>query len=629
MRFLVSLFLLFGTVFGLGACSCLDQSKKFFICAENSDLKLVDALVKNSKSQKLQKITCKNWDSPKILSALETGQLDAYIGSLDQAGSLKNSILIAKDGLVIVSNKSNKQASLTMVQLKEIFARQKTNWSSISGNPDESPIVVIDQSENSSSKIYLYQQLFANNQMKFSAKVKVENSAEIKNALAKFPNAISYINFSEYSDSLKAFQIDSIPATKENVQKGYFPLFRPVKIYFNKTTLKTSSKSQDFNELLNLILGNKGQQLIEDLSYIPLDQAELNNIKTNNRAILIGVGVPLDGTYTDLSKSIINAVKLAAEQLNEAGGIDSRDIEIITCNDESRVDQGLVCAQKFIDAGVTAVIGHLNSQVSIETSKLYVEHQIPMITAASTHPWFTERPGARGFVFRTVGRDDKQAELLAKSISNLAIPHPAKVAIFNNSTVYGATLSSLIEAQIIGIAKDKVTAIKALQQGKNQYHNEVEALDAQVLVFVGEATDAAQLVKELALTNHKNIVFIGAEGIFSQRYIQEAGLRAEGTYVTGTILELGSKQLEDFENLYLEKFKTKPTAFALNAFDAMMILGQALKNSQTENIPLIDSIKKTNYSGITGQIMFNSIGDPIQPRMCLYQVKNAKFIKLN
>jgi len=403
--------------------------------------------------------------------------------------------------------------------------------------------------------------------------------------------------------------------------------FRPVKIYFNKTTLKTSSKSQDFNELLNLILGNKGQQLIEDLSYIPLDQAELNNIKTNNRAILIGVGVPLDGTYTDLSKSIINAVKLAAEQLNEAGGIDSRDIEIITCNDESRVDQGLVCAQKFIDAGVTAVIGHLNSQVSIETSKLYVEHQIPMITAASTHPWFTERPGARGFVFRTVGRDDKQAELLAKSISNLAIPHPAKVAIFNNSTVYGATLSSLIEAQIIGIAKDKVTAIKALQQGKNQYHNEVEALDAQVLVFVGEATDAAQLVKELALTNHKNIVFIGAEGIFSQRYIQEAGLRAEGTYVTGTILELGSKQLEDFENLYLEKFKTKPTAFALNAFDAMMILGQALKNSQTENIPLIDSIKKTNYSGITGQIMFNSIGDPIQPRMCLYQVKNAKFIK--
>jgi branched-chain amino acid transport system substrate-binding protein len=232
-------------------------------------------------------------------------------------------------------------------------------------------------------------------------------------------------------------------------------------------------------------------------------------------------------------------------------------------------------------------------------------------------------------VFRTVGRDDKQAELLAKSISNLAIPHPAKVAIFNNSTVYGATLSSLIEAQIIGIAKDKVTAIKALQQGKNQYHNEVEALDAQVLVFVGEATDAAQLVKELALTNHKNIVFIGAEGIFSQRYIQEAGLRAEGTYVTGTILELGSKQLEDFENLYLEKFKTKPTAFALNAFDAMMILGQALKNSQTENIPLIDSIKKTNYSGITGQIMFNSIGDPIQPRMCLYQVKNAKFIKLN
>jgi hypothetical protein len=55
-------------------------------------------------------------------------------------------------------------------------------------------------------------------------------------------------------------------------------------------------------------------------------------------------------------------------------------------------------------------------------------------------------------------------------------------------------------------------------------------------------------------------------------------------------------------------------------------LGQALKNSQAENIPLIDSIKKTNYSGITGQIMFNSIGDPIQPRMCLYQVKNAKFI---
>jgi branched-chain amino acid transport system substrate-binding protein len=287
----------------------------------------------------------------------------------------------------------------------------------------------------------------------------------------------------------------------------------------------------------------------------------------------------------------------------------------------------VICANKFVENEVVGVIGHLTSQASIEASKIYVKNKIVQISPASTHPWFTERPGARGYVYRTIARDDKQAELITNLLDDLELARPIKVTIFNNGTIYGSTLSTLIENSILKRAKDKVLDIVSLEQEAGQYHKEIETLKSQVLIFVGEYGDGAKVLKELALSDKKEIKFIGADGVFSPSFIEEAGLRAEGAYVPGSTWGQNSKATRDFEVLFEQRYKTPVSAFAMNSYDATNILLEALKSSYVNKTSLQEEMQKTKYEGVTGSISFNQLGDPEQERMCIYKVVGAKFIK--
>jgi branched-chain amino acid transport system substrate-binding protein len=72
---------------------------------------------------------------------------------------------------------------------------------------------------------------------------------------------------------------------------------------------------------------------------------------------------------------------------------------------------GTTVAQKLVDANVAAVVGHLNSGVTIPASEIYAEAGIPVISGSATNPMLTER--GLNSVFRTVGRDDQQGPAIA------------------------------------------------------------------------------------------------------------------------------------------------------------------------------------------------------------------------
>ncbi len=98
-------------------------------------------------------------------------------------------------------------------------------------------------------------------------------------------------------------------------------------------------------------------------------------------------------------------------------------------------------AQKLVDAHVAAVIGHLNSGVTIPASEIYDKAGIPMITGSATSPELTER-GLKS-VFRTIGRDDQQGPALAAYIAQEL--KAKKVAIVDDKTAYGEGLAGEVE----------------------------------------------------------------------------------------------------------------------------------------------------------------------------------------
>jgi len=601
------------------------------IARGSSDVDLISALeakfVKSNGGVRSNYISLK---SQKIIPSLLDGSIDVYVGMMDipdyYASQIK-AVPIAKDGLVIVTNPRNPVSNLSRRQLVSIFARRSKNWSQLGGA--NKPIMLLERNRDSIEKRTIYKLLFDSLPAESGSEVVAASAQELREALLRFPNAISYMHSSELGEELKALDLDNIPATRMNISQGYFPLARTIYCYFSPKVLRDKAKMDSLRQFLEFTHSPKGQDVIASQSHISLSAAELDLVTLSNNPIVIGVAAPSEGSYRDLGRSIVDAVKLAVEEENQKGGIEGRQVELVICNDKASSTQAVSCANKFVKNNAIGVVGHLTSQASIEASKIYVQNQIIQISPGSTHPWLTERPGAHGYVFRTSGRDDQQAKLIVQTINSLAREHPLKVTVFNNGTIYGSNLATLIENEALKSGIDKVVALKSIEQDQNQYQNELEALDSDVLVFVGEYGDAAHLVKGLALSNKSNVVFIGADGTFSERFIELAGLRSEGAYIIGNTVNESSPVLEAFKQKFRKRFKTNVTAYAMNSYDSAKILLEAIKEVKVDNPRLISAaIKNISYNGVTGKISFDEIGDTVSRRMQAYRVVQGQFVKV-
>ncbi|HEY8908219.1 MAG TPA: branched-chain amino acid ABC transporter substrate-binding protein, partial [Rhodoferax sp.] len=128
--------------------------------------------------------------------------------------------------------------------------------------------------------------------------------------------------------------------------------------------------------------------------------------------IKVGVAQPLTGPLASLGKDLLNGVTLAVEDINKDGfRVKGKTvtIEVVAVDDHGKADAGKEVAQQLVDAGVVAVIGHLNSGVSIAAAPIYAEKHLAQF-AISTNPKFTEL----GFdtTFRLVANDNLQAKAI-------------------------------------------------------------------------------------------------------------------------------------------------------------------------------------------------------------------------
>src|SRR6185436_17261990 len=185
--------------------------------------------------------------------------------------------------------------------------------------------------------------------------------------------------------------------------------------------------------------------------------------------VKIGHAGPLTGGIAHLGKDDENGARLAVEEATakkmKIGGKTVR-FELMSEDDQADPKMGPTIAQKFVDAKVAGVAGHLNSGVSIPASAVYNQAGIPMVSGSATNPKLTEQ----GFktIFRTVGRDDQQGPAVAQYLAAQKIK---KIAIADDATAYGEGLANEVEktlkaagVQVVAREKatDKTTDFKAI-----------------------------------------------------------------------------------------------------------------------------------------------------------------------
>src|SRR5215204_766816 len=128
--------------------------------------------------------------------------------------------------------------------------------------------------------------------------------------------------------------------------------------------------------------------------------------------VRIGVFMSTTGTTANFGISSVNGIKMAADEINAAGGINGKQVELLVQDDRSDASEAATIATKFVTQDqVHAILGEVASSRSIAAAPIAQNAKIPMLTPSSTNPEVTKKGD---FIFRSCFIDPVQGAAIAQ-----------------------------------------------------------------------------------------------------------------------------------------------------------------------------------------------------------------------
>ncbi|MGZ5660279.1 MAG: branched-chain amino acid ABC transporter substrate-binding protein [Usitatibacter sp.] len=337
---------------------------------------------------------------------------------------------------------------------------------------------------------------------------------------------------------------------------------------------------------------------------------------------------PLTGSIAHLGKDDENGVALAVAQANDKKiSIGGKPVTFAMTSEDDQADPkvGTTVAQKLVDAKVAAVIGHLNSGVSIPASEIYTKAGIPMISGSATNPQLTER--GMKTVVRTVGRDDQQGPAIAAYIAHEL--KGKKVALIDDKTAYGEGLANEVEktlkADKVNVVSrerttDKETDFKAIL-------TKIKAKNPDVIFHGGMDATGGPLLKQARELGIK-AVFAFGDGACTNKMSELAGPAAEGLVCSqaGLPTEAASK---DFVSAFTAKYGPIQQ-YAPYFYDATNAIIEAMKKADsTDPAKFTPEMFNVSFTGATGKVEFDAKGDRKDAEITIFKLQNGKVVPIS
>ena len=341
--------------------------------------------------------------------------------------------------------------------------------------------------------------------------------------------------------------------------------------------------------------------------------------------IKIGVAQPLSGNLAALGQDMHNGVKLAVAELNKEGfKIKGKPvtIEVVAVDDRADAETGKQAAQQLVQAGVVAVIGHLNSGVSIAAAPIYAAGNIAQL-AISTNPKYTQL--GHPTTFRLVATDTLQAKAIGSFAAGQL--NASQFAVLDDGTPYG---KGLAEGAALELQKaSKPVALRQSFDDKTTAFDElaVRLKDAKVDGIVTTLNDfqVLALMQALKKIEYTNVSILGGDTIKTTLMLKGQGL-VKGLFATSPILEVsefpsGPKFLES----YRAAFKVDPAYGGHYSYDAMHVLASAIRRAESAKPKAIVAVLTgmDGYAPVTGSMKFDAKGEQRYGVISVYTARNG------
>ncbi len=344
-----------------------------------------------------------------------------------------------------------------------------------------------------------------------------------------------------------------------------------------------------------------------------------------SQGIKVGFFGALTGPTATFALSGRNGARLAADEIDKAGGVLGRPIELISEDDRGEAAEAASVVSKLITRDhVVALIGENASSRTLAAAPIAQSYGIPMITPSSTNVEVTKKGD---YIFRVCFTDPYQGRVLATFARKNLKARTAAILVDARSD-YSVGLAEVFRGDFTAMG-GRIVGEQKYSEGDSDFSaqlTDIRPARPDVLFIPGYYTDAGLIARQ-ARTLGLQATLLGADGWDSPKLVEIGGEAMNGAYLSNHYsVDDPAPAVRRFVRGYHSRYGAEPDSIAALSYDALRLLADAIARAgSTEAKRVRDALAETkDFEGVTGTITMDADRNPIKPAVVL-EVDRGRF----
>ena len=341
----------------------------------------------------------------------------------------------------------------------------------------------------------------------------------------------------------------------------------------------------------------------------------------------LGYDLELSGGVAAYGNAGKNGANLAVDEINKAGGINGKQITVISKDNKSdNAEAATVVSNLINNDKVNAVIGSMTSGAVKSMTPNVTKGAVPLVTPAGTDDTLTVTNGkVNDYIFRSTFQDSYQGKVLANYTTN-ELKAKKVVLYYDNSSDYAKGIAKSFEKTYTGKIVDTVS----FQSGDKDFQatlSKIKSEDYDAIVMPGYYNETGLITKQARELGIEQPI-LGGDGFADPTFITLAGDAAATNvyYVSGySAKALANETTTKFIAAYQAKYKSEPSMFDALAYDAVYMVKQAAEDTKAKtSVDVKDGLAKLKgFKGATGDITVDKDHNPVKDAVVV-KLENGK-----
>jgi branched-chain amino acid transport system substrate-binding protein len=337
-----------------------------------------------------------------------------------------------------------------------------------------------------------------------------------------------------------------------------------------------------------------------------------------SKTVQIGAVISETGAAASYGGRVKKGMDLAVEEINAAGGLNGKSLELVYRDDATNPEVGRQVTQELIDeVGVGAIIGAVSSAVTVAIAPICESERVILLSPTASTPDITQ---AGYYIFRIYPSDILEGTAMANFARDLGIE---RMAIFAVDNEFGNGLKDVFAGEFESRFRKIVKSVSFKEGEAADLTAEFEELKKEkpdgiyIVAYVEDVAAIVQQVRDAGL----NAIILTTSSVSDADLVDLVGAAADNiVFPRASTFEFDSKEpdVQQFVQAYRKKYGENPDDFAAHGYDAVKVLLEGMqkgKSTHPDNVK-VGLLAVSDYDGPSGRVAFDEHGDIIQyPRL--------------